>query len=317
MNNGIIKRISSGMSGIKFLKAIWSFLAHYLGGLYRRADEHHIFLLSGGLSFSVFVCIVPFVLIIFAVLGNILEQPSIATEMQVFIDRLIPYADYASSIKELVFSRVEEFTIYKNLAGIIGLVGLLIAASGLFSSMRTILNKVYDVKTSQHLLIGKLRDLGLVLLVLGYFLLSVTILPLFDVIFGFIDKIELFKGLRFSFFENLVVAGFSFLIIFSSFYTMYFLVPQKKMFRREAFISALSAAVLWEIARQLFGFYITNFITLKRIYGAYVFIIVVAFWIYYTSIVFIIGAEIGRLYRERVEIRKLTLRTRQNAVDHS
>jgi len=310
MNHGILKRIFAELNGIKLLKAVWSFLAHYIGGLYRRADEHHIFLLSGGLSFSVFVCIVPFVLIIFAALGNILEQPSIATEMQAFIDRIIPYADYASSIKELVFTRVEEFKIYKNLAGIIGLIGLLFAASGLFSSMRTILNKVYDVKTSQHLLIGKLRDLGLVLLVLGYFLLSVTILPAFDVIFGFIDKLEVLKGLRFSFLENLAVAGFSFLVIFASFYTMYFLVPQKKMSRREAFVSALSAAVLWEIARQLFGFYITNFVTLKRIYGAYVFMIIVAFWIYYTSIVFIIGAEIGQLYRERAEKRKLTIRDR-------
>jgi membrane protein len=299
----------------KSLKAIRSFLAHYIGGLYHRADEHHIFLLSGGLSFSVFVCIVPFVLIIFAVLGNILARPSIASEMQTFIDRIIPYEDYTSSIKELIFARVEEFKVYKNLAGIVGLVGLLFAASGLFSSMRTILNKIYNVKTSQHMLIGKLRDLGLVLLVLGYFLLSVTILPMFNVVFGFADKLEALKSLRFSFFEDMAVSGLSFFIIFAAFFTMYFLVPQKKMFKRTAFVSALSAALLWELARQLFGFYITNFVTLKRIYGAYVFLIIVAFWLYYTSIVFVIGAEIGQLYRERIKKRKLTIHEKQIQAD--
>jgi len=299
------------------LKAVKAFLAHYAGGLYRRADEHHIFLLSGGLAFSIFVCIVPFILIIFAILGNVLEQPSIAQEIQTFIDRVIPYEDYAASIEELVFSRVEEFKVYKNVAGLIGLIGLLFAASGLFSSMRTILNKVYNVEITQHMLIGKLRDLGLVMLVLGYFMLSTTILPTFDVVFGFADRFEVLHSLRFSFIEDLAVGGASFFIIFSAFFTMYYLVPQKKMSKRVTLVSALSAAILWEVARQLFGFYITNFVTLKRIYGAYVFLIVVGFWVYYTSIVFIIGAEIGQLFRERMRKRKLTIRDKSLETNHS
>ena len=36
-----------------------------------------------------------------------------------------------------------------------------------------------------------------------------------------------------------------------------------------------------------------------KIYGTYVLFVVVAFWIYYSSIVFIIGAEIGKLYSDR------------------
>jgi len=39
--------------------------------------------------------------------------------------------------------------------------------------------------------------------------------------------------------------------------------------------------------------------TLNRIYGTYALIVVVAFWIYYSSILFLVGAEIGQLYRER------------------
>jgi len=58
---------------------------------------------------------------------------------------------------------------------------------------------------------------------------------------------------------------------------------------------------LWGTVQYLFGYYITNFITLKKVYGAYLFAIVVIFWIYYTSFVFILGAEIGQLYRERHE----------------
>ena len=52
-------------------------------------------------------------------------------------------------------------------------------------------------------------------------------------------------------------------------------------------------------ANKFFGYYITNFATLKNIYGAYVFLIVGIFWIYYPSAIFIIAAEIGQLFRER------------------
>jgi uncharacterized BrkB/YihY/UPF0761 family membrane protein len=49
----------------------------------------------------------------------------------------------------------------------------------------------------------------------------------------------------------------------------------------------------------VFGFYITHFASIERIYGAYVLVVLLAVWIYYSSIIFILGAEIGQLYRER------------------
>jgi membrane protein len=279
-------------------KEIKSFFGHFVGGLYNRLDNHHVFLLAGGLAFSLFVCIIPFVLIIFAVLGNILERPSIALEIHSFIYQVIPYQDYAVQIEEFVFNRVNEFKIYKNLAGALGLVGLFIAASGLFSSMRTILNSIYHVVTSQHAVIGKLRDLGLVLLVMSYFLLSTTILPTLDIIGEFDEKLDFLRTMHIGFIQDLFLSGISLFIIFVAFFTLYYLVPQQKIPKKVIFVSALAAALMWETAKQAFGLYIANVATLKRVYGAYLFLIVSAFWIYYTSIVFIIGAEIGQLYRE-------------------
>jgi uncharacterized BrkB/YihY/UPF0761 family membrane protein len=50
----------------RLYKNIKKFFKHYLGGLYHRLDEHHIFLLGAGLAFSFLVCSVPLVLIIFS-----------------------------------------------------------------------------------------------------------------------------------------------------------------------------------------------------------------------------------------------------------
>ncbi|MFZ5981369.1 MAG: YihY/virulence factor BrkB family protein [Candidatus Zixiibacteriota bacterium] len=272
---------------------------HYLGGLYHHVDEHHIFLMSGGLTFSLFVCIVPLTLVLYYMVGILSEKFFIANEFDSFIDGVIPYQAYAMYIKDLVAGRVQEFKAYKNVIGLIGLVGLFLAASTLFSSMRTILNAVYKVKHTQPVVIGKLRDIGLVLAVLLYFLLSTIILPTLTIIKKFALKFELLENLKSGVLEYFMVSGVSFLIIFTSFFILYLLIPQKKIPRRIIFVSALSASVLWEMAKYLFGLYIANVATLTKVYGAYALIVVVGFWVYYMSIVFIVGAEIGQLSWER------------------
>lgn len=288
------------------------FLSHYLGGLYRRIDRHHIFLMAGGLAFSLFICIIPLVLIIFAAIGIILEKPSVAGEINIFIDKVIPYQSYAQSIKDIVFARIDEFRVFKSLAGIIGFLGLLIASSSLFSSMRTTLNTVYYIRVKENVFIGKLRDLGLIVIVLTYFLLTTTILPGVEIVSELAEQSEFFGWFRLGFLGDIIVGGISFLIIFLAFFILYFLLPQRKLPKRVVLVSALSSAILWELAKYFFGFYITQVASFKRVYGAYVFLIVSAFWVYYTSIVFILGAEIGQLYREW--IKKFHIQARRNSV---
>jgi len=272
---------------------------YYLKGIYDRTDDHHIFLWAAGLAFSLFTCIIPLVLIVFAVLGILFEKPALTAEFSSAIDRIIPYEDVATFVKDLAFSRVQEFRLHKNIAGVVGLIGLLFAASGLFSSMRTILNTVYGVRTTPSAIIGKLRDLGLVFLVLLYFLLSTTVIPLLGIVEDFAGKISFLQTFDLSYIEDIAWSVVSFLIILAAFYTMYYLIPQVKLSKRVAALSALSATLLWVIAEQLFGLYIAHAATLKQVYGAFTLLIVVALWIYYTSICFILGAEIGQLYYER------------------
>lgn len=291
------------------LKRFWKryipreFLKYYLGGIYTRGDTHNIFFMAGGLSFSLFVCVIPLVLIIFSVVGLILQKPFVADEINAFVDRLIPYQKYADFAKELIFARVDEFKLYKNITGIFGLAGLLFASSGLFGSMRTTLNQVFRVDAGASILINKLRDFGLVLVVLVYFLLSITVLPALQIVADFADSVGFLKRFDLTFLGDLALRALSFLIILSAFSIMYFLVPNARIPKKVALVSALSAAILWEIAKELFGLYIANAVNLKRIYGAYMLAIAVVFWIYYSSIIFILGAIIGQLYRERHEKR--------------
>ncbi|MFQ5608326.1 MAG: YhjD/YihY/BrkB family envelope integrity protein, partial [Candidatus Zixiibacteriota bacterium] len=96
--------------------------------------------------------------------------------------------------------------------------------------------------------------------------------------------------------------------VFGVFYVLYRYIPSHITDRHTAMISALASTILWEVARQVFGFYISEFATLRRVYGAYIFFVVVALWIYYSSLVFIIGAEIGQLSRQRGKSRWARIR---------
>jgi len=274
-------------------------LSYYVGGISRRADEHHAFLLASGLSFSVFICIIPFVLIIFAVLGRVVESASVQAQVNNYIETIIPYPEYADFAKAFISQRIGEFSAYKGLAGYLGGAGLLIAASGLFSSMKTALNRAYGVIPDDHFFISQLKDISLVLVVTLFFLLSVVAFPALQALREFTpDPAMPGAGLIFFLRETLIIVV-SLTAVFGVFYVLYRYIPSRVTDRHTAMVSALASTIMWEIARQVFGFYISNFATLQRVYGAYIFFVVLALWIYYSSLVFIIGAEIGQLSRLR------------------
>ncbi len=276
-----------------------SFVVYYYKGLIKRIDEHHVFLFAGGLAFSLFLCIIPFVLIIFAVLGNILDSSYVQFQINTLIETIIPYSRYSEFVKKIIFNRINEVIEYKNIAGLIGGFGLLFAASSLFSSMRTILNKVYGVETDVNILIAKLRDFALVLMVIIIFFLTTISMPALDLLREKAGEWTFLGFLSNGLFSHLIFSLLSLLLIFVVFNVLYFTVPLRKLGRKATFMSAIWAAILWEAAKQLFGYYLYNFAAFNRIYGAYALVVVVAFWIYYSSVVFIIGAEIGHLYFER------------------
>ncbi len=294
------------ISYVKSLAAVRNFGRHYLGGLWRRADEDHVFLSAAGLAFSFLVCTIPFVLIVFAVLVHFLQAfplESLEREIGSYIDRFVPYEQYAAFTKEIILSRLETFLAelqgYKGPAVMVGVIGLLFAVSGLFSSMRTILNRIYRGAADKPAMVAKARDLGMILLVLVFFVVSTMSMPVVEVLKSVANEIRLLGFFRMDLVESIAFRTVSLFLALAFFFTLYHLVPYARLEKRVSLVSALWATILWELARLAFGYYISNFASLKRIYGTYVLLVVVVFWTYYSAVIFIIGAEIGQLFRER------------------
>lgn len=280
---------------------IKAFSIHYFGGLYDRIDRHHVFLLGGGLAFSLFVCIIPTTLIIFWLLGKFLNSAEVELQLITLIETVIPYEAYSEFVKDVIFQRVREVVEFRNLAGFVGIVGLFFAASGFASSLRTVLNKVFGTDLDMNIFLGKLRDFVVILIVVLSFLVTTMSLPLLDFFRSLATTTPYLQFFNRPIFAAIISAGVSFVLMYFIFSMLYKFMPIIKIRKRSVLIGALWAALMWVGAKMLFGMYLSSFKTFSRIYGAYALGVVVAFWIYYTAIVFIIGAEIGKLFDERVD----------------
>jgi YihY family inner membrane protein len=302
----ILKKIRSIIPH-NILKEIAGFFKHYFGGLIKRIDEHNLFFSAAGISYSLFLGMIPFILLVFSLLGNIFDTQTLEAQIAQIIDTVIPYPTYADYMKHVIQSRLPEVIVYKTIAGFIGIIGLIFTSTWIFSSMRTILNQIFHTEIQKHALIGLLRDIGMVLLLVLFITFSTFILPALNIMMEAADNTTLFNSFNLTDLGDTIIRVISILFMLGMFFLLFYLIPYEKLKKRVALLSAFWTTLLWEVARNIFGYYIRYFFGSSAIYGAFVLIVVILLWVFYSSCIFIIGAEIGQLYRERRLQRKENL----------
>jgi membrane protein len=304
----LLKFISKYFSFNQYRK-ILAFLNHYIVGLFRRIDEHHIFLSGGGIAFSLILSTVPILLLVFAVLGNIIDASTIENNLARLIDTIIPYPEYAEFTTSAIMRRIPGVFQYSSTAFYLGLFGLFFTSTWLFSSMRTILNRIFGSSEDKGFIIGLIRDFGMVILIISMVLISTFILPSLNIFIKITEEIEFLKNFRVDTLIHTIFSFTSIIVVLLLFFLFYTLIPYAKLNRKVTFVGAFWATVLWELARIVFGYYVQAFLQSNKFYEAFLLIIVLLFWLFYASILFVIGAEIAQLYRERLEIRQAKLKT--------
>ena len=79
------------------------------------------------------------------------------------------------------------------------------------------------------------------------------------------------------------------------FFLIYKIVPNKKIPWKPALQAACFSSLLWEVAKQLFGWYVTHLGKFSMVYGSLSTMAVLFLWIYYSSAILILGGEIAFL----------------------
>jgi membrane protein len=277
----------------------WGSVKYYSVGIYRRFSSEYVLINGGSIAFSFLMCLIPWLLLLFSAFGFFLSTEDSMQAVEDNITQFIPLPGYEKEIQEQIQVRLGDLVEYRQTAGIIGLIGVLWLSSNLFATARTILNNVYKINIQTSFIMDKIRDFR-VLFVLGFlFITTLFSSTLIYVVTQFVIKLIENPIADFRWLTGVMPVLVAFLFTWLMFYVLYRFLPYIKLSNDVLVISTSIAAILWEVAKYLFGLYILNFGNITRIYGALTIFAGTALWLYYSSIVFLLGGIIGQLYRER------------------
>ena len=163
--------------------------------------------------------------------------------------------------------------------GLIGVVGLVYSASGMMAAIRASLNQAWDLETKRAFVHGKLVDVGLVALMAPIALATLGATIVLHVVVGG-------GWVAFSFVAPLALA-------FGVVLFLYVAVPATEVRISDVWPAALFVAVVFTALENGFAYYLSNFSNYNAIYGSLGGVIAFMFFVYLSSQLFLLGAEVA------------------------
>jgi len=183
--------------------------------------------------------------------------------------------------------------------GLLGLLGMAWSGSNLFGALRKSLNLIFDdAQFKRPFVQQKLFDLALVLALTLFFLVSIGATAFLRIVRN--NSTELGSLGEFADANRLLwdaaSYGIPLLLSFVAFTVLYCIVPSRLRSPRQVWPGALVAAVLFEIAKLTFSFYLENFASYDVVFGSLGAAAAFLFWIYLSANLVLLGAEVAAQY---------------------
>jgi membrane protein len=255
------------------------------------------FFLAAGLSFYVVVCIVPFLLLVVVGGGFLLSNDTVLRGVQERLALILPV--YQSQIEAMLGAIIQN----RGVSSVVGTVILVFFASQLFAGTRLVLNRILHAK-GHGFVHGTLYDLGMIVLLTVLFFVAIGVTAAFGWVQGVVMLAEpkswVATGFRWA------GVGLALGLNTVLFLALYRLVPNTRVLWSSAAVGSMWAAALWEVAKEIFRWYIEGIGLYSAVYGSLGVTIALMMWVYYSALVFVLGAclvralEDVRLVRGRV-----------------
>ena len=279
-----------------------SAIKYYIVGLYRKLSDVNIFFLSAGISFNGILCLIPLLLLVTSTIGMILHSSSLTLQkVNELLSTIFPPQPYAQEIKRSLMGIIHDIIRYRSTFGLYGIGILIWASASMFSSVRYVLNTIFRLKPKKLVLFNIIENIILVIVLGAIFVVANFFSWILLPINSLLEEIPEIGHFNISLFFKSITYVASLIPAFFTFFILYRYIPEKGISSKTAAIAALTTTLLWWIASKAFSFYLTAFHPYSKLYGTYAFILVFLIWIYYSAVVFIVGAIVGQLYRERKE----------------
>jgi membrane protein len=245
-----------------------------------RSGNHDATQRAAGVAYYVILSIFPLLLGLIAVFGFFLPSVKLQAQLLKFVDNNFPGA--TDILRQNIVSIVKLW----GTMGMLSIVVLFWGASAMFSSISLAINRAWDIRRYRPSYIRKASELGMALSMGILFLLFLGASAIISIMRGVFD-LPIAKSIIVDVGSRLA----AFLLILAVFLLLYKLIPNTRTYWRYVWPRVLLTAVLFEIARTLFIFYLEHFANYQLIYGSIASIITLLVWIYYSAFIMIMGAE--------------------------
>jgi YihY family inner membrane protein len=257
---------------------------------------------SAAISYHVLFSLVPFVALLVSVLELVLPQ---TTEQRVvaWLVGVLPLPeDLQGSVEEAVSSADPPATA----AGVIALVGLIWAASGMMTSIRSAFRAIWASEADRPYLRGKALDVVLVLgaglLVVCGFGMTVVVQVVTETSTNIVRDLggDGNAAQRIGSLGQLVGST---LLVFVAFALLYRVVPPVATRVRDVWPGALVAAVGFQVASAGFSIYLDRFASFDDVYGPLGAILAFLVLVYIAAGILIVGACVVAAWPSTLEPR--------------
>lgn len=250
-----------------------------------KVKNDDIFALGAQLAYYLMLSFFPFLIFLMTVVGfSKLDSADILDGLRTILP---------NNVFSLVDTTVVELVGTQN-AGLLGasIVLTIWSASSGFRAVIKGLNKAYDVNDSRSFIKRSLVAIVFTLALVIIIMLTLAMLVFGEVIGKYILVIVPFKEVITYIWDisRYLIVVFMMIWIFACIYRY---TPAKKIPWREVYPGAIVSTLGWITVSLGFSYYINNIANYSRLYGSVGAVFVLMTWLYITSIILILGAEIN------------------------
>jgi membrane protein len=268
------------MNWIKSIKnnqqsqTIWHFCLFFIN----RILKEQIHITAGYLSYVTLMSLVPLIVVMLSVMTAF----PIFTDIKEIIENFV-YQNFMPAAGDVVKEHITGFVTNASEMSAIAISFLFLFALLLISAIDTSLNKIWRVTIKRRIVTA--FSMYWMVLTLGPVLMGSSIVATsYIVSLISIGNYDVF-GLT-----NIALRALPILASIGAFLILYMVVPNKVVPLKHALFGATLAALLFEVAKKGFAFYITQLPSYEAIYGALAGIPILFLWVYLSWLVVLFGA---------------------------
>ncbi len=269
-------------------------------------SKKDIFFNASAITFNLFICAIPSVLILISIIGYMLSADEAFNEIVRYGREFFPSFTYETQTDDVFRGAITIESLLKPLVGarqvfgIIGIVVLMFFTQGLMHSLKHVIFDTFDIKERKHPVMDVIYNFfgfGLIGGVFLFFSLAVSTISLFNLSRLEIPYTDVVIELPWIYdVLNLVLPV---LLAFIILYVVFRFVSERRIKPRVALMAALSYTALFEIAKFGLSAYIGYaFSTYHYFYQGYTVLILLGVWTFYTALLFVISTVLARAYND-------------------